>query len=59
MSSLIVSGFTPESSSVTVKVIVGWLLVSNCDAVGAEIVITGAVFSLTVSLSLLPRVASD
>ena len=44
----IVDGLTPESSSVTVHVIVGLLLTSVADAVGFVTVITGATFSLTV-----------
>ena len=44
----IVDGLTPESSSVTLHVIVGLLLVSVADAVGLVTVITGAAFSLTV-----------
>ena len=50
----IVDGLTPESSSVTLHVIVGLLLVSVADAVGLVTVITGATFSLTVNLSELP-----
>lgn len=45
----IVDGLTPESSSVTVHVIVGLLLTSVADAVGFVTVITGATFSLTVN----------
>lgn len=41
----IVDGLTPESSSVTVHVIVGLLLTSVADAVGFVTVITGATFS--------------
>lgn len=50
----IVDGLTPESSSVTVHVIVGLLLTSVADAVGFVTVITGATFSLTVNRRELP-----
>ena len=55
----IVSGFTPESSSVTFHVIVGLLFMSLADAVGLVIAITGATVSFTLSCKLLPNVACD
>lgn len=45
----IVSGFTPESSSVILNRKIGLLLMMYADAVGYVIVPTGAVFSLTLT----------
>lgn len=53
----IVAGFTPESSSVTLNVIVGLLFVSTALAVGYVITTTGATFSFTFSLRLSPNVS--
>ena len=52
----IVDGFTPESSSVTVQVMLGLLFVISALAVGYVIARTGATLSLTRNCRELPRV---
>ena len=52
----IVDGFTPESSSVTVQVMLGLLFVISALAVGYVIVEIGATFSLTFNCNELPNV---
>ena len=54
----IVAGSTPESSSVTIHVIAGLLLIIVAPAVGVVILMFGATFSFTLSCKLVPSVAS-